>query len=234
MHQRERIRRLQTVGTPRLTGCASRTRRYRPWSGPDRRGLRRWPATRVPQPAMGGRRSLGVAWTTRPAPLRRRLEPPPSAERVHPVIDAAHLLTHPYQRASLHKLNKQRDMPSGKRAGHETLRQTMATFGQPRLQNSGFGVPVPGGAQQPRSGHCPGLLHVPSGPLTNHFAGRPLLAESQATEPVAATGPAGEQIGHPCQPSLDRDCASHRIDPASAVSPPGQALSSRPSHNLEA
>jgi hypothetical protein len=71
--------------------------------------------------------------------------------------------------------------------GH--LWQAPAINGLPRLLISGFGVRVPGGAQQPRSRECPGLLHLPSPPFTHPFPlGRRRLVRSAVLPPRGVVG----------------------------------------------
>ena len=67
---------------------------------------------------------------------------------------------------------------------HESLtsksfRAPSTTDERHRVEISGFGVRVPGGAQKPRSREsAPGLLHVRRALFTHSFAGRPLRTDS--------------------------------------------------------
>jgi len=91
---------------------------------------------------------------------------------------------------------------------------------------SGFGVRVPGGAQTPRSRRCPGLLHVPCAPLTHHFPDSPRRVHPRAL------GRHG-LLGLPLTVTV-RHITSVRIGDAFADSTSRPALSSQPSHRLEA
>ena len=106
------------------------------------------------------------------------------------------------------------------------FRALSAASGQPRMEISGFGVRVPGGAQKPRSRECPGFLHACRSSLTHLFA---------ATTAEADLGNDGSDASRGLHLIVTvRHITTIRIVATIANPAPGPALSSQPRHRLEA
>ena len=156
----------------------------------------------------------------------------------HVPSTSTHCFAHRYQRQMMCIDSKQRQSRARKRAGHQSKHCVlMASIEQLGPIISGFGVRVPGGAQQPRSQQCPGFLHVLSGPLTDHLAQRLLRAESPLTEAGHTSAVALARSGHlsSLHPIVTvRHITSLRIVAVFSDSPHSPPLSSHQPPTLEA
>ena len=122
-----------------------------------------------------------------------------NAARILPMNDSTHLLTHLYQRPPLMQCGKRCDVRSTKRAGHGPHWQSTANTARSRLQISGFGVRVPGGAPASRPRQ------------TSQSAPGPLCF-SRACKPPRRSSVAGS---HPPQSAAP----ASRLQPKRATSP---------------
>jgi hypothetical protein len=170
-----------------------------------------------------------------PGPLVR--EPLESPYQVQPVVDRAalthrcqpsswsHTLGPTFERATTRNDAKRRqarfillELYIQVRTAVLALLRVVA---KPPTRISGFGVRVPGGAHQPRSGHCPGLLHLSSAPFTHLFplgGRRPNDPVGRSSAPAGVVGPLQEVPGSSSESSASRDCPSHRTALFCAIS----------------
>jgi hypothetical protein len=156
-----------------------------------------------------------------------------------PIAQTTHLLTHLNQRPPLRENGHRRSSRCGECRGHEAFCDLSAIGEQSRLEISGFGVRVPGGAQTPRSRECPGLCRLSSATFTRPFAFAQLRSEASARGPARSflvSRPHLDSIRRQVDPPGCRHCASPHTAPLLAVafdSPTAEPLSSRHSLAME-
>jgi hypothetical protein len=185
--------------------------------------------SRIQQPKV--RNSGDSAWfgIVASVAIHRPLETSAFAGRVLPVTETTHL----YRRTPLMHNGKGYEVWSAKRAGHGLFRHSVRSDGHSGLLISGFGVRVPGGAHQPGSRRCPGLLHVSYYTFTTPFAA--------GADPDAQPAPIRSRTGDRSGACSDlpvivtvHHITSLRIGAAFSDSSPSPALSRHQPPTLEA